>query len=109
MADDLIQQLLAQAYGEGYESPAAFNYRNDPYGELAPHPTTADALRRMRVPTGAEPLRDLSSAIPVNTEHGVSLLNMARGASNSSANWLDWKPEVGPDTLAPLGTASSGR
>lgn len=28
---------------------------------------------------------------------------LVRGALNTSANWLDWKPQVGPDTIAPLG------
>lgn len=36
------------------------------------------------------------------------MLNMAKGGLNSAANWLDWKPEIGPDTLAPLGMAGAG-
>lgn len=31
---------------------------------------------------------------------------MLKGGFNTMANWLDWKPEVGPDTLAPLGAGA---
>ena len=37
---------------------------------------------------------------------GSMPFGMAKGALNTAANWLDWKPEVGPDTLAPLGMAA---
>lgn len=50
-------------------------------------------------------IRALASKIPANDESRLSMLNIARGGLNSAANWLDWKPEVGPDTLAPLGLA----
>ena len=55
--------------------------------------------------TGRE--RDLET----RTQHNVPLLaetvgvHMPAGALETAANWLDWTPRVGPDTLAPLGLA----
>ena len=51
-------------------------------------------------------LRSAAEGIPENPDAAFSVLNMVRGGMNSAANWLDWKPEVGRDTLAPLGLAA---
>lgn len=67
--------------------------------------STADVMRRYRDPSW---LRRVADAMPSNPDHGVSLLNMLKGGVSSSANWLDGKPQVGPDTLAPLGLAGIG-
>lgn len=71
--------------------------------------TTADILARTPQQNSFTALiRALASKIPENTENRLSMLNMARGGLNSAANWLDWNPEIGPDTLAPLGMAAAG-
>jgi hypothetical protein len=69
--------------------------------------TTADVLARMPKENGFTALlRAMAERIPANTENRLSMLNMAKGGLNSAANWLDWKPEIGPDTLAPLGVSA---
>lgn len=51
----------------------------------------------------SDALRAARSAIPENRDHSVSMLNMLRGGLGSAANWLEGSPEIGPDTLAPMG------
>ena len=71
--------------------------------------TTSDIRARMpRDNVVTRALRSARDAIPANPDASVSLLNMARGGLNSAANWLDRRPEIGPDTLAPLGLAVAG-
>lgn len=51
----------------------------------------------------SDALRAARNAIPENRNHSVSMLNMVRGGLGSAANWLEGSPEIGPDTLAPMG------
>lgn len=116
MADDAAR-YLHELYGTGHESPALVNQRAGE--EVAPTYSTQDALRLAPKDTPfTRAMRYLSDWLPTNRElpapeipldpRSMSALNMAKGALGSSANWLDWKPEVGPDTLAPLGLAGLG-
>jgi hypothetical protein len=71
-----------------------------------PEQSLLGAIERQKRP--ADPLRWLRDKIPQNTDGGLSMLNMIREALGTSANWLDGTPEIGPDTLAPLGLAGFG-
>lgn len=89
-------------YGHGYSyDPVADGYQDA---------STADVVGKMNAlysgPGGA--LRSLRNMVPENTEGGLSALNMLRSGLNTSANWLQGNPEIGPDTLAPLGLGSMG-
>ena len=95
-----LARILSQ-YGDDYQNPlsqydsADLDTRNVLAGMPKPNPV-ASALR-----TAAE-------YIPPNREHSISLANMLKGGLGSAANWLDGRPEVGPDTLAPFGLAAMG-
>lgn len=97
MADYPINAL----YGSGY----SYNPVSDGYADA----TTADTVQKMNAlyagPGGA--LRSLRNMIPQGSE-GLSILNMARSGLGTAANWLQGTPEIGPDTLAPLGLGSMG-
>lgn len=71
--------------------------------------TTSDVMGQMNAlyagPGGA--LRNLRNAIP-ESPNALSALNMMRGGLGSAANWLQGRPEIGPDTMAPLGLAGMG-
>ena len=88
-------------YGSGY----SYN----PVSDGVQDATTADTVQRMNAlysgPGGA--LRSLRNAIPEGSD-GLSILNMARSGLGTAANWLQGTPEIGPDTLAPLGLGSMG-
>lgn len=53
-------------------------------------------------------LRAMMDKIPANPDGGLSMLNMIRSGLGTSANWLEGNPEIGPDTLAPLGIGTMG-
>lgn len=87
-------------YGYGYESPALLDgvvYDTRNILAHAPKPNPLSAM-----------LRSAAESVPANTENRLSLANMLRGGLGSAANWLDRKPEIGPDTLAPLGAMGIG-
>ena len=88
-------------YGSGY----SYNPVSDGYADA----TTADTVQKMNAlyagPGGA--LRSLRNMIPQGSE-GLSILNMARSGLGTAANWLQGTPEIGPDTLAPLGAGIAG-
>lgn len=106
MADPLTEALMLHYYS-GYSSPAVENYRADPYNELGTQVSTQDVQSRMPQSNALSGLvRALAGHVPENTEHGLSLVNMLKGGLGSAANWLDRRPEIGPDTLAPLGLAA---
>lgn len=77
----------------------------DGYGEQ----TTADVLGQMNAlysgPGGM--LRSMRNAIP-ESHNALSIMNMARSGLGTAANWMQGRPEIGPDTLAPLGIAAVG-
>lgn len=81
------------------------------YGQQDPGPDetydTRNVLGTMqkRAPTL---LNRLAGAIPANTEHGLSLANMLKGGLDTAGRWLGGNPEIGKDTLAPLGLAGMG-
>lgn len=99
-------------YGSGY----SYNPVSDGYADA----TTADTVQKMNAlyagPGGA--LRSLRNAIPENTDlpapqffmdpRSLSMKNMVRSGLGTAANWLQGTPEIGPDTLAPLGLGSMG-
>lgn len=67
---------------------------------------TSNVLAGIRRPNAlADALRIAMAHVPENREHSMSLLNALRGSLNTAANWVEGRPEVGPDTLAPLGAA----
>jgi hypothetical protein len=93
MAD--LAELL-QRYGYGPQDPGpdeTFDTRN-----------VLDTMQK-RAPNL---LNRLAGAIPENTEHSVSLANMLKGGLDTAGRWLGGNPEVGRDTLAPLGLAGVG-
>lgn len=124
MADrNALAELLFATYGQGYTPDL---------GGDGVYYDTADVLRRR---PAANPvsrgLRNLADYIPAyddpqmrrggdedwlswwaRTNNQGSLPNFlmqaGKGALGTAANWLDWKPEIGPDTLAPLGLAGVG-
>ncbi len=101
MADDLAKLLSRPDLVNALADRRAFaDY--DPI-------TTADVLASMpaRNPL-AEALLGLKNRIPENPNPGPSLMNMARGGLGTAANWLAGKPEIGPDTIAPLGLSVLG-
>jgi hypothetical protein len=53
-------------------------------------------------------LNKLAGAIPENTEHSVSLANMLKGGLDTAGRWVGGNPELGRDTLAPLGAGMMG-
>lgn len=90
-----LERLLAQ-YGQGYQPDLGGD-------DLVT--STRDVMARYREPNLMDRLADM---LPANREHGLSAFNMAKGAATSSGNWLGQTPQVGPDTLAPLGAAGVG-
>ena len=100
-----------RGYGQGYQVDLGTDSAYDP--------TTADILAKAQE-GGAFPnwLRKTAGAIPENKDlpapqfpfdpRSMSAHNMVRGSLNTVANWLDKKPEIGPDTIAPLGLAPMG-
>lgn len=85
---------------------ALYSYTpSDGYGDA----TTADVLGEMNAlyagPGGM--MRSLRNAIP-ESPNTLSAMNMLRGGLNTAANWMQGRPEIGPDTLAPLGLAGVG-
>ncbi len=108
MADPLVESLMQLYYG-GYSSPATENYRADPYNELGTQVATQDINARMPQTNALSGLvRALAGHVPENTEHGLSAFNMLRSGLGSAANWLEGRPEIGKDTLAPLALAGTG-
>jgi hypothetical protein len=108
-------------YGLGYQPDLG----TDSEGDV----TTGDMLAKMgRMQSGpGGMLRGLASAIPASgrtldpraEDEGLlsywkraadtlSIHDMAKGGLNTMANWLQGTPEIGPDTLAPLGMAGVG-
>jgi hypothetical protein len=99
-------------YGHGY----SYDPVSDGYADA----TTTDTVQKMNAlysgPGGA--LRSLRNAIPENTDlpapqffmdpRSLSMTNMVRSGLGTAANWLQGNPEIGPDTLAPLGLGSMG-
>ena len=78
------------------------------YGQQDPGPDeTFDTSNVLGVTQKRAPnlLNRLAGAIPENTEHSVSLANMLKGGLDTAGRWLGGNPEVGRDTLAPLGLA----
>jgi hypothetical protein len=63
-------------------------------------------------------LRSLVERMPENKDlpkpqffmdpRSLSMANILKGGANTALNWLEGKPEIGPDTLAPLGLAPMG-
>lgn len=86
-----------------------WQYEPDLGGDSDYEPTTADVIARQDAlysgPGGA--LRSLRDQIP-ESPNTLSILNMGRSGLNTMANWLQNSPEIGPDTLAPLGMAGAG-
>ena len=129
-----ISRLLAETYGGDpratYRDPLAA-YSNAPAADGIVY-DTSNVLNRMRKPNPlTDVLRFLADRIPTderesnrrgpdepfanwwartNMDSGAltALGAMAKGGLGSIANWLDGRPEVGPDTLAPLGLAAFG-
>lgn len=123
MADDDLASILAH-YGHGQQAP-------DPGADEVY--STVDVLRSMRAPKPwfTEAMRHLASFIPVDDREdrqrgrdepwanwwarsnldsglGPAIPAVVKGGLNTSASWLEGKPEIGPDTLAPLGLAAMG-
>ncbi len=85
MADSDPRDILRQYYGDADPSAAG------------------NAMRAAGSPRNAlvEALLGARNAIPENTEHSLSLLNMLRGGLGSVAGWMDWKNRLSPDAYAP--------
>lgn len=113
---------LRDVYGEGY-LPANVS------DTAEPDPTTASVLANMdaRYSGPGGYLRALRDKIPESGRsldprgedeslpsywgralNSSSAKDMTRGGLNTMANWLQNSPEIGPDTLAPLGMAPMG-
>ena len=74
----------------------------------------AERIKGWTSPPQTAPVSTLTGRernLETRTQHNVPLLaetvgvHMPAGALETAANWLDWTPRVGPDTLAPLGLA----
>jgi hypothetical protein len=91
---DLAELLMRYGYGQQDPGPdETYDTRN-----------VLDTMQK-RAPNL---LNRLAGAIPENTEHGLSLANMLKGGLDTAGRWLGGNPEVGRDTLAPLGLAGVG-
>ncbi len=117
--DDILQR-----YGEGYRDPRL--------GMDSADYSTRDVLPRMHEqPWFTKAMRHLASYLPTDDREdrqrgrdepwmnwwartnldsgaGPALTSAVKGGLNTGANWLEGKPEIGPDTLAPLGMAAMG-
>jgi hypothetical protein len=92
---------LLQQYGYG-EQP-------NPLAQDGVTYDTSNVLAGMPRPNAlADALRTAASSIPENKEASLSMLNMVRGGLGTAANWLEGRPEIGKDTLAPLGAGLMG-
>ncbi len=91
-----LAEILAN-YGEGYQSPATSG-DSEIYD-------TSNVLGRM-VPQNSltKGLRGLADILQRDSVPH----NVLSGGINTAANWLDWRPNIGADTLAPLGLAAFG-
>ena len=98
-------------FGQGYQSDALTSD-----GEIY---DSTNILARMPRPNAlAEALRVAMSRLPENTDlpkpafpldpRSMSLTNMLRGGLDTAANWFEGRPEIGKDTLAPLGASIFG-
>ena len=103
-----LADVLAN-YGEGYRNPALTS-DSEIYD-------TSNVLARMQqgsgMTHGMRGLAELLSQGAVVPEGARShllpfILKAGAGGLNTAANWLDWRPRIGPDTLAPLGLAAFG-
>lgn len=95
MADTLANILAG--YGEGYRSPALTG-DSEIYD-------TSNVLGRMRQDSAAtRGMRGLADLLQRDSVPE----NVLAGGINTAANWLDQRPEVGADTLAPLGLSALG-
>lgn len=106
--DNPLLRLLEERYGQGYQSPALGG--DDVYN-------TTDVMRGIRpnnmVTRPMRGLADLLRAfgrgpadIPTKGKLVPLLANAAGGGLDTAANWLEQRPEVGKDTIAPLGAAA---
>jgi hypothetical protein len=102
---------LLQQYGYG-EQP-------NPLAQDGVTYDTSNVLAGMPRPNAlADALRTAASSIPENKSlpepafpfdpRSMSMLNMVRGGLGTAANWLEGRPEIGKDTLAPLGAGLMG-
>lgn len=105
---------VSDLYGETYKPDLG----SDSEGDI----TTADMLARMKARDAGFPgaLRDVARAIPhveaddTSTASGIisrlgrTATEIPRSSLNTVANWLGRTPEIGPDTIAPLGLAPMG-
>jgi hypothetical protein len=84
-------------------------YEPDLGGDSDWEPTTADIRAKHDAMYGGPGgwLRSARDAIP-ESPNTFSALNMVRSGLGTAANWLQGTPEIGPDTLAPLGLAPMG-
>ena len=109
MADNTLASLLTRnALGYG-ETPVLDSIQGDGITY-----DTADILRRVRKPNAlADALRVAKTYVPENTDlpqpqffmdpRAMSLRNALRGGLDTAANWVEGRPEIGPDTAFPLG------
>ena len=118
MADnDLLAQLLG-LYGP--EADARTRYREPSLRDLTAFqmptlpllPHEADAVEQPEPNPVTSALRTAAGSVGANAypfyPGAPSLSGMFGDGLGSAANWLDQRPEVGPDTLAPLGLAAAG-
>lgn len=78
--------------------------------------TTADILERMRPASpGIDQMREIAKWLQENADQpGVKaklvplLMSALGGGMETAANWIEGRPEIGPDTIAPLGLAAVG-
>ena len=95
MADTLANILAG--YGAGYQSPALTGD-----GEIY---DTSNVLGRMsQGNTATRGMRGLADLL----QRDSAPQNLLSGGLNTAANWLDWRPEIGADTLTPFGLAALG-
>lgn len=109
MADDRaeVERILAEEYGSPSTDTAltrGMRGLGNWFRNSAPPPQ----------PTGVNTLTGRETGLRAMTPHNIPLIAdvlgryIPSGALHTSANWLDWTPRVGEDTVAPLGTAAFG-
>lgn len=120
--DNPLLRLLMETYGQGYEAPGPMGDPNSlGYALHGPaHAVTTQEVNALYPRFGdsvvTRPMRKAADAlewvakgpedVPTNGKLVPWALRTGGQGLKGMANWLDGRPEVGPDTLAPLGLAA---
>lgn len=94
-----VGRILHDHYGQGFVSPALANHQADPNNETGQVPTYSLADAVNAVPEDTLGLRGAANRVRDASRPN----NMLAGGLDTAASWINGTPQVGQDTLAPLG------